>query len=98
MRGFVVEETIKGCSCQPLTILPWNHHGEDWWHDLTDLQKDFTVSGFSENEGICPLCNEPVFYNEYLVTLDNDNGMWHTKQMERAISFDTNYTTQKGSE
>lgn len=66
-KGFIVEETVSGCDCMPLSIMSWDYKGEDYWYDLTDGIDKYKVCGYTDIEGVCPKCNLPVFYNEYLV-------------------------------
>lgn len=68
--GFIVEKVTKGCECMPLSIMSWDYKGKDYWSDLTDGMDRCTVNGYVDAEGICPKCNSPVLYNEYLVVTE----------------------------
>ena len=72
--GFIVEMTTSGCSCMPLNVLDKHYNGKDSWSDLTDGMERYTVGGYVDLEGTCPLCGKPVIYNEYLVVTDVKKG------------------------
>ena len=69
--GFVVEETISGCSegcmCPRMQAIPAAEYGDEVFADLTEGLGVRQHSGWEELDGRCPRCDAEVKYRRMFV-------------------------------